>query len=317
MPTTIGRFAPSPSGRMHLGNIFAALMSYASAKSKGGKWILRIEDLDRQRCRPEYSQQIVDDLLWLGLTPDEGPGSAAGGPHGPYFQSLRDDIYAETFDRLQKAGLVYECFCRRQDLTASSAPHASDGHTIYARTCLNLAEAQKAELRLTRKPAWRILLPDEVSTFTDGHYGPQTANLAADRGDFYVRRSDGNFAYQLAVIVDDAMMGVNEVVRGRDLLPASHEQTFLLRSLGFEAPSYCHFPLLLSPDGARLSKRDRSLAMDRIREKLKPGELIGLMAWLVGLQPHWSPMTIDNFVASFNWDLIPREDITVDAAALF
>lgn len=317
MPTPTGRFAPSPSGRMHMGNIFAALMSYASAKSKGGRWLLRIEDLDRQRCRPEYSQQIVDDLMWLGLMPDEGPGSPADGGHGPYYQSLRDDVYSDAFDRLRHDGLIYECFCRRQDLTAASAPHTSDGHTIYARTCLSLTEEQKAEMRNSRKPAWRLLLPDRVSTFTDGHYGFQSANLAKDRGDFYVRRSDGNFAYQLAVVVDDALMGVNEVVRGRDLLPASHEQAFLLHALGFEAPAYCHFPLLLSPDGARLSKRDRSLAMDKIREKLKPEELIGLMAWLVGLQTHWSPMSLDNFVASFCWDKIPQEDITVDAAALF
>ncbi len=302
---------------MHLGNIFAALMSYASAKSQGGKWILRIEDLDRQRCRPEFSSQIVDDLLWLGLQPDEGPGAASDGGHGPYYQSLRDDIYSRAFDTLRSQGLTYECFCRRQDLTAASAPHASDGHTIYARTCLNLSETQKAELRLSRNPAWRLKLPDEVSSFVDGHYGTHSANLATDRGDFILRRSDGNFAYQLAVVTDDALMGVNEVVRGRDLLPASHEQSFLLHALGHDAPRYCHFPLLLSPDGARLSKRDRSLAMDKIREKLKPDELIGLMAWVVKIQNHWSPMSLDAFVTAFNWDLIPKDDITIDAAALF
>lgn len=302
---------------MHLGNIFAALMSYASAKSQGGKWILRIEDLDRQRCRPEFSSQIVDDLLWLGLQPDEGPGAASDGGHGPYYQSLRDDIYSRAFDTLHSQGLTYECFCRRQDLTAASAPHASDGHTIYARTCLNLSETQKAELRLSRNPAWRLKLPDEVSSFVDGHYGTHSANLATDRGDFILRRSDGNFAYQLAVVTDDALMGVNEVVRGRDLLPASHEQSFLLHALGHDAPRYCHFPLLLSPDGARLSKRDRSLAMDKIREKLKPDELIGLMAWVVKIQNHWSPMSLDAFVTAFNWDLIPKDDITIDAATLF
>lgn len=302
---------------MHLGNIFAALMSYASAKSQGGKWILRIEDLDRQRCRPEFSDQIVDDLLWLGLQPDEGPGAPSDGGHGPYYQSLRDDIYSCAFDSLKSQGLTYECFCRRQDLTAASAPHASDGHTIYARTCLNLSEAQKAELRLSRNPAFRLKLPNAVSSFVDGHYGHQSANLATDRGDFILRRSDGNFAYQLAVVTDDALMGVNEVVRGRDLLPASHEQSFLLHALGYDAPHYCHFPLLLSPDGARLSKRDRSLAMDKIREKLKPDELIGLMAWVVNIQDRWAPMSIKAFVNAFNWDLVPKDDITIDAAALF
>ena len=313
----VGRFAPSPSGRMHLGNIFAALMSYASAKSKGGRWVLRIEDLDRQRCRPEYSEQIVDDLLWLGLKPDEGPGADADGGHGPYYQSQRDDIYATAFERLRSQGLLYECFCRRQDLTAASAPHASDGHTIYALTCLGLTESQKEQLRRERKPAWRLHLPNEASSFTDLHYGSQEANLAKDRGDFVVRRSDGNFAYQLAVVTDDALMGVNEVVRARDLMAASHEQSFLLRALGQEPPSYCHFPLLLSPDGARLSKRDRSLAMDKIRERVKPMELIGLMAWLTRIQDSWRPMSLDDFISKFCWGRVPQNDITVDAASLF
>ena len=308
----VGRFAPSPSGRMHLGNIFAALMSYGSAKSRGGKWLLRIEDLDRQRCRPEYSAQIVDDLAWMGLVADEGAGAATDGGHGPYYQSERDGIYAEEFRKLQTSGLAYECFCRRQDLTAASAPHASDGHTIYARTCLTLSEAEKEELRKKRKPAWRMLLPDEESTVVDGHYGAQRANLAKDRGDFILRRADGNYAYQLAVVVDDALMGVNEVVRARDLLSASHEQSYLLRELGYATPSYCHFPLLVAPDGSRLSKRERSLAMDKIRERLRPVELVGLMGWWAGFQTSWRPMSVGEFVEAFDWGKVPTEDIVVD-----
>ncbi len=310
--TRVGRFAPSPSGRMHLGNIFAALMSYGSAKSRGGRWILRIEDLDRQRCKPEYSAQIVDDLAWLGMVADEGAGAATDGGHGPYYQSERDAIYAEAFEKLKGAGLAYECFCRRQDLTAASAPHASDGHTIYARTCLGLSEAEKAELRLTRKPAWRLQLPHEESVLMDEHYGEHRAYLDTDRGDFILRRGDGNFAYQLAVVVDDALMGVNEVVRARDLMSASHEQSFLLRALGYEVPHYCHFPLLVAPDGSRLSKRERSLAMDKIRERLRPNELIGLMGWLAGFQGSWGPMSLGEFVEAFDWGLVPREDILID-----
>ncbi len=273
---------------------------------------MRIEDLDRQRCRPEYSEQIVDDLAWLGLVADEGAGAAFDGGHGPYYQSLRDDVYAKAFDKLRESGLAYGCFCRRQDLTAASAPHASDGHTIYARTCLNLSETEKALLRQTRKPAWRLRLPDEVSVFTDGHYGEQRAILSTERGDFILRRGDGNFAYQLAVVVDDALMGVTEVVRARDLMSASHEQSFLLRQLGFPVPAYCHFPLLVAPDGSRLSKRERSLAMDKIRERLKPDELIGLVAQWAGLQNVWHPMSLANFVNSFNWRLVPMNDIIVD-----
>ncbi len=308
----IGRFAPSPSGRMHLGNIFAALMSYGSAKSRGGRWILRIEDLDRQRCKLEYSAQIIEDLAWIGLRADEGAGAEKDGGHGPYYQSLRDDIYAEAFGRLRAQGLAYECFCRRQDLTAASAPHASDGHTIYARTCLKLSEAEKEELRKTRKPAWRLRLPDAESVIRDGHYGVQRANLSADRGDIILRRADGNFAYQLAVVVDDAMMGVNEVVRARDLLAASHEQRFLLSALGHPAPEYCHFPLLIAPDGSRLSKRERSLAMDKIRERLRPKELVGLMAYWAGFQSSWRPMSVGDFVEAFDWERVPTEDIVVD-----
>lgn len=308
----VGRFAPSPSGRMHLGNIFAALMSYGSAKSRGGRWLLRIEDLDRQRCRREYSEQIVDDLRWIGLTADEGAGAAPEGPSGPYYQSERDGIYAEAFEALRGKGLLYECFCRRQDLTAASAPHASDGHTIYARTCLGLSEGEKAALRETRSPAWRLRLPDEESVVMDRHYGEQRANLARDRGDIIVRRGDGNFAYQLAVVTDDALMGVTEVVRARDLLSASHEQAYLLRVLGHPTPRYCHFPLLTAPDGSRLSKRERSLAMDRIRERLRPRELVGLMGYLAGFQSSWGPMSAGEFVEAFDWGKVPMEDIVVD-----
>ncbi len=314
MKEVVGRFAPSPSGRMHLGNIYAALMSYASAKSTGGRWVLRMEDLDRQRCRPEFSATLIDDLKWLGLTADEG--ADVGGEHGPYFQSERDDIYERSFKTLQRQGLTYECFCRRQDLLAASAPHASDGHTIYAGTCLRLTDNELAKLRLERKPAWRLHLPDEESCFCDGHYGEQRANLQKDRGDLILRRADGNYAYQLAVVTDDALMGVTEVVRGRDLLSASHEQSFIFRALGYEPPRFCHFPLLLAPDGNRLSKRDRSLAMDRIREKIKPDELIGLIAWITGLQEGWHPMRLEQFVSVFSWDRIPLEDIVVDAESL-
>lgn len=302
---------------MHMGNIFAALMSYASAKSQGGRWILRIEDLDRQRCRPEFATQIVDDLLWLGLQPDEGPGAPAVGLHGPYCQSLRDGVYAEAFESLRAKGLVYECFCRRQDLMAASAPHASDGHAVYPRTCLRLAEAEKEALRAARRPAWRLRLPDEKSSFADGHYGVQEAHLARERGDIILRRADGNFAYQLAVVTDDALMGVNEVVRARDLMAASHEQAFLLRTLGHPVPHYSHFPLLMAPDGTRLSKRDRALAMDKIRLKTTPDELIGLIAWLVGFQGQWHAMPLGEFVETFRWDDVPHDDITVDASSLF
>lgn len=304
---------------MHMGNIFAALMSYASVKSRGGSWLLRIEDLDRQRCKPEYTEQIIDDLEWLGLKADEGAMRKGGekGGMGPYRQSERDAIYEEAFEQLRAEGCVYECFCSRVDLMAASAPHASDGHTIYSLACWGLGEAERAERRQRRSPAWRFHLPEEESTVEDLHYGVQRCRLSLDRGDFIIRRADGNFGYQLAVVVDDAMMGVNEIVRGRDLLMASHEQAYMLRKMGYEVPRYCHFPLLLAPDGSRLSKRDRSLAMDKIRERVKPNELIGLVGWLIGEQDGWHPMSLEDFVNGFDWGRVPREDIVVDGQELF
>ncbi len=312
----VGRFAPSPSGRMHLGNIFAAMLSYASAKQKGGRWLLRMEDLDRQRCRPEYAETLIDDLHWLGLYADYG-ADATDGTALQYFQSQRDEFYLSAFQKLRSLGAIYECFCNRQDLMASSAPHLSDGHLIYSGKCRLLSESEKDVLRASRRPLWRLSLPDVVDSFTDGHYGPQSANLAHDRGDIIVRRADGNFAYHLAVVTDDALMGVTEVVRARDLLVASHEQRYLYSLLGYDSPAYCHFPLLVATDGNRLSKRDRSLAMDVVRQKTKPEELIGLLAVFARIQPSWHPMSLAEFVSRFSWHNLPQEDIIVDVNNLF
>ncbi|MBQ3636479.1 MAG: tRNA glutamyl-Q(34) synthetase GluQRS [Bacteroidales bacterium] len=313
--THISRFAPSPSGRMHLGNIFAAILSYADAKALGGKWLLRIEDIDLARCKPEYTAQLIDDLHWLGLYSDYGPDSDPS--FAPYLQSQRKAVYDDAFSRLASAGLLYECFCSRADLHSASAPHSSDGHTVYPLTCFGLSDAQRVSLRATRKPAWRLHLPDVVDSFSDILYGPQSANLASDRGDIILRRADGNYAYHLAVVVDDALMGVSRVVRGRDLLSAAHEQRFLFRSLGYNPPSYAHFPLLLAPDGNRLSKRDHSLSMEYIRRKVRPDELIGLVAHLLGFLPSWRPLPLADFVSSFSWSRMPKHDIVVDAPALF
>lgn len=306
----VGRFAPSPSGRMHLGNIYAALMSYASVKSRGGRWLLRIEDLDKSRCKREYAEQIIDDLRWLGLVPDLG--ASASTDDSAYYQSNRDEVYNEYFEQLRKHGLLYECFCRRNEINVASAPHASDGHVVYGGTCRILTEAQRNELRNERKPCWRIRMPDEVDEFTDGKYGLQRENLATDRGDFIVRRADGNFSYNLAVVVDDALMGVTEVVRGCDLLTVSHEQRYIYKNIGYKAPHYCHFPLLLSTNGSRLSKRDHSLALDVLRTHYSPEDVIGMIAWLVDLQPSNQRMTAQKFVQAFDWQKIPQNDIVVN-----
>ena len=205
MSSTVGRYAPSPSGRMHLGNLCCCLLAWLSAKSRGGKVVLRIEDLDAVRCPREFADLLEADLAWLGLAADEG--GSKGGPRGPYYQSERSAIYEEYYQKLVRKGLVYPCFCSRSQLHAADAPHRSDGKVVYAGTCRNLTPEEIVLRTARRKPAWRVMVPDETISFVDGHMGPYAENLAQDCGDFYLRRADGVFAYQLAVVVDDALMG--------------------------------------------------------------------------------------------------------------
>ena len=207
-----GRFAPSPSGRLHLGNLACSLLAWLSAKSQGGRIVLRIEDLDAERCPRVYADLLEQDLAWLGLTWDEG--GSTGGANAPYYQSECGDIYTASYRKLDEMGLVYPCFCSRSQLHAASAPHTSDGNVIYPGTCRGLTEDEIAEKRKKKAPAYRLMVPDEEITFVDGCMGTHTENLLRDCGDFYLRRADGVFAYQLAVVVDDARMGVTEVVRG-------------------------------------------------------------------------------------------------------
>ena len=303
-----GRFAPSPSGRMHLGNLFCALLSYLSVKSRGGEWILRIEDLDTARCRPDYARQVEEDLRWLGLAWDEG--GSAGGPDAPYFQSERTALYEAALARLRGMGLVYPCFCTRAQLHAASAPHREDGLTVYPGTCRGLTPEDIARREAAgRKGALRLRVPEETVTFTDGHLGEVTEYLPTDCGDFLLRRSDGLFAYQLAVVVDDAAMGVTEVVRGADLLSSTPRQLLLYELLGWEAPEFYHFPLLLSPDGRRLSKRDGDLGLAVLRERYTPEEIIGKLAYLAGQNPGGGPRTPEALAEDFHWDAVPRRDI--------
>ena len=296
-----GRFAPSPTGRMHLGNVFSALLSWLSAKSQGGTWLLRIEDIDPQRSRREYADLIMDDLRWLGLTWDEGP----------FFQSERGDIYEHYLQQLTDAGMTYPCYCTRADILATQAPHESDGRVVYKGTCRDLAPGLRtgpAAIRMKVPPAGEGLV-----TFTDRHYGTHTIDLATHCGDFIVRRKDGAWAYQLAVVVDDALMGVNEVVRGRDLLLSSPQQIFLARQLGFTPPHFCHLPLLCNEQGQRLSKRDRSLDMAALREHHTPQQIIGRLAYIAGLQPDDRPTTPEVLAEGFSWDKISLNDITIKA----
>ena len=292
-----GRFAPSPTGRMHLGNVFSALLSWLSAKSPGGTWLLRIEDIDPQRSKQEYAELIMDDLHWLGLDWDEGP----------YYQSERGDIYEHYLKQLTDNGLTYPCYCTRADILATQAPHESDGRVVYKGTCRNLAPGVK-----TGPAAIRMKVPSEgkgILSFTDGHYGMQTIDLTTHCGDFIVRRKDGAWAYQLAVVVDDALMGINEVVRGCDLLLSSPQQIYLAQQLGFAPPHFTHLPLLCNKQGQRLSKRDQSLDMAALRTSNTPEEIIGMLAHAAGLQQSNEPITAQELVGEFSWDKIPTNNI--------
>lgn len=284
-----GRFAPSPSGRMHLGNIYTAVMSWISVKSRGGRWILRIEDLDPQRSKPAYAKMIEEDLLWLGLEWDEG-GLEGKGASGPYVQSRRHDIYEDALARLKDTGLCYPCVCTRADIMSTQAPHETDGRIVYKGTCR--PESFPYRWQGAEKGAVRIHVPDEEISFTDLLCGPQSVNLANHCGDFVVRRSDGAWAYQLAVVVDDALMGVTEVMRGRDLLLSAAQQIYLYRLLGYEPPRFAHLPLVCNPEGQRLSKRDASQSMEYLRLHHTPEEILGTVAGIAGLQSDSSPISL-------------------------
>ena len=310
----MGRFAPSPTGRMHLGNVAASLLAWLSVRSQGGRLALRIEDLDDRARSGPWAELLMDDLRWLGLDWDEGP----------YYQTERLDLYEDALRRLDLLGLVYPCFCTRAELHAASAPHASDGTPVYAGTCRDLTCAQVAERSALRPPAVRLRVPavddlgdpgmdfgdraalgSRVVRFVDRTYGECVEDLSRECGDFLVRRSDGVFAYQLAVVVDDAEMGITEVIRGCDLLGSTARQMYLQDLLGYAHPEYAHVPLLVAPDGRRLSKRDRDLDMGELRARFAtPDELLGRLAFALGLRPDATPCTAERLVEGFSWDRV-------------
>ena len=295
----IGRFAPSPSGRMHLGNVFSAMLAWLSVRSQDGTMILRIEDLDPDRCRPEYAAVLKDDLRWLGLDWDKEQMP----------QSCRSDAYEDVFEMLRERQLVYPCYCTRTELHAASAPHASDGRFVYAGTCRSLTREQQAEK--TKQPAWRLIVPDADVTFTDGLQGLYRENLQRDCGDFIVRRADGVYAYQLAVVTDDAAGGVTQVVRGMDLLSSTPRQLYLYQMMGKRAPEYYHVPLLVAPDGRRLSKREKDLDLGALRQNYTPQQLLGKLAFLAGVIEYDEPVCARELAQVFRWSNVKKEPIVM------
>ena len=295
----VGRFAPTPSGRMHLGNVFAALMSWLSPKSRGGSWILRMEDLDTLRTKAEYAELLRDDLRWLGLSWDLETDA----------QSTRSAVYDRYFEALREKDLLFPCYCTRSQLHNVNAPHLSDGTYVYAGTCRNLTEEQRAAQK--RLPSWRVMVPDREYEFTDLVQGHYRENLLTDCGDFVVRRADGVYVYQLAVTVDDGESGVTEVVRGWDLLGSAPRQMYLQELFGFEHPEYAHIPMLMAPEGRRLSKRDQDLDMGALRQRLKPEELIGVLAHAAGLTDDAKPISAIELATVFDWKKIGGREIVV------
>ena len=304
MPVESGRFAPSPSGRMHLGNALSAMLAWLSAKHQGGEILLRIEDLDPARSKAEYAQGIMDDFRWLGLLWDRRATD----------QSRRGEAYAAALCQLEQMNLIYPCYCSRDQLHAASAPHASDGRVIYAGTCRNLTPEQRAVM--TKKPSLRIKLPDREIFFRDGLQGDVRMNLQREFGDIILRRADGVAAYQLAVVVDDGTEGVTEVVRGRDLLSSTPVQLYLYELLGLTPPRFYHVPMLLAPDGRRLSKRDRDLDFGYLRQHFSPEEIIGLLGHLAGLLERWEPVSARELACDFSWSGVKQSDIILDPKLL-
>lgn len=302
----VGRFAPSPSGFMHLGNLLAMLLAWLDCRALGGEMVFRMEDLDPARSKAVYRDAMAGDLRWLGLDWDRG------WPEDPdYAQSQRTALYEEAFRSLEARDLVYPCFCRRSErLAAASAPHPGEREQDGGCRCARLTPAERAAFR-DRRPAWKLRSPDEILTVRDGHYGDLRQNPAREIGDFIIRRADGVYAYQLAVSVDDMRMGVTRVVRGRDLLASAPRQKWLIETLGGAAPDYCHCPLLTG-GASKLSKRLGSLSTETLRREHRGEEIVGRLAHLCGLIDRDEPVAARELIADFSWDRIVRGDIPIE-----
>lgn len=282
---------------MHLGNVFSALLAWLSVRSQGGEMVLRMEDLDTLRTSAQYAETLRADLAWLGLSYDrETPP-----------QSLRSAAYDRYFERLREMGLLYPCYCTRSQLHSVNAPHLSDGTYVYPGTCRALTQAQRDAIH--RAPAWRVAVPDRQWQVEDLVQGHSEWNLARDCGDMVVRRADGVYVYQLAVTVDDGEAGVTEVVRGMDLLSSAPRQMYLQELFGFPHPAYAHVPMLLAPDGRRLSKRDKDMDLGELQKHFSPEAVIGLLAHAAGLIDRNVPISAGELAGEFRWDKIRGDSI--------
>jgi glutamyl-tRNA synthetase len=304
-----GRFAPSPTGPLHLGNARTALLAWLAARRAGASFVMRVEDLDGPRVKPGLEARILGELRWLGLDWDEGPD--VGGARGPYRQSERSSRYAAALAQLRSAGVAYPCFCSRAEIAAASqAPHGpGDEGPRYPGTCRDLPAPEVEERSRRRAPAWRFRVPEGPVAFVDGVHRPCSFDVAEGSGDFVVMRADGIAAYQLAVVVDDAAMGIEEVVRGDDLLPSTARQLLLYRALGLAPPRFAHVPLVVGEDGQRLAKRHGALSLGELRERgADPRAVVGLLAALSGLAREGERVSPRELVERFSLEGLPREE---------
>lgn len=310
-----GRLAPSPTGALHLGNARTFLLAWLRVRSRGGELVLRMEDLDHPKVKAGTARAALDDLRWLGLDWDEGPD--VGGPQAPYVQTERTGLYAAALARLRAAGRVYPCVCARRDVeSGQSAPHAGEDGLRYEGTCRgrfsSYADAQQG-LTPGRLPAWRFRVPDGTEiAFDDLFAGPQRQRVDAAIGDFVIARHPEGAGYMLAVVVDDAAMGITEVVRGDDLLPATHRQLLLYRALQLAPPCYLHVPLVVSEDGRRLAKRHGDTRIATLRQHGVPAErVIGLLAWWCGWARWGEELSARDVLARFDLSALPHAPVTL------
>lgn len=300
-----GRFAPSPSGRLHVGNMLSSLLAWLDVRSLGGEILFRLEDLDPDRSSYDLACYMAEDLQWLGLDWDIGWN---GEKESLYAQSCRTQLYESVFNQMSERNLVYPCFCSRAQRLAASAPHPGEMQDRGC-GCFTLPNDLRAEYLASKKHSYRVRVDNREIRFTDDHYGPQHFTLTAGQDDFIVRRADGVFAYQLAVSYDDAVMGVTRVVRANDLLDSSPKQIWLIEQMGYTPPTYCHAPLLVVGDGRKMSKRNGDLCMEQLRKTHTPNELCGKLAYLAGLLPAPIPISPRDLVADFSWSKVPTENI--------
>ncbi|MEM7735696.1 MAG: tRNA glutamyl-Q(34) synthetase GluQRS [Deinococcota bacterium] len=304
-----GRFAPSPTGYLHLGNARTALVAWCVAQQAGGQWVMRIEDIDRDRSKAEYLTANLRELRWLGLTWDEGAN--VGGAYGPYEQHKRTNLYEAALEQLEQHPNIhlFNCYLSRKDLRElASAPHASSSTPVYgpAERELN-AHLKEAKQQAGKQPSVRLAMPDKNISFTDELAGHQIVNVAEAMGDIVLKRADGMWAYHLAVVVDDIAMNINQVVRGDDLLTSTAAHLVLYEAFDAVPPSYLHVPLLLDENGERIAKRQGGYTLTALQESdVQPERVLGFLAYSLNLQPHLEPMELAEVLGQFSLERIPK-----------